>query len=563
MKVAILLGLTALVAIQAAAVPSPDPEAVAGGITQILGKPVPKIHHKHHHHKHHHHKHQKHDHHKHHHHHKLPHKGHLGKKKPNTIEKAAPYPPGFCGVRGMPCLSGKRDVDPPQGYEEGYCGAPGNPCNTVRRAAWAVADALEAARDVTDSPSFDGAPNTPGALAEEAIGAVAAKARDVYGAVYAREAEAYAKKAHPLGIGFCGPPGSPCLGGRDAAPEPAKKAHPFGIGFCGPPGSPCLGGRDAEPDAEAEAFENEELGVCGAEDTPCLADRNADPEKKAHPFGIGFCGPPGSPCLGGRDAKKAHPFGIGFCGPPGSPCLGGRDAAAEKKAHPFGIGFCGPPGSPCLGGKRDAAPEAEKKADPKGIGFCGPPGSPCLGGKRDAAPEPEKKAHPFGIDFCGPPGSPCLGGKRDAGPEPSKQDDGFCGLPGTPCVGDHDAESIAKKINETDPTWLKQECHKPGHACNTLFNIHDAFHRAKGEANEAGKIQDPMAKWEAHCSGEGAEKCGFLTWAHQYAAKHNKPAAEKVEQYCDSRGMCTEAKRDLEELESTIDAAVAAVQAAA
>jgi hypothetical protein len=477
MKVAIFLGFTALVAIQAVAVPSPEPEAVAGGIESILGKPVPKIHHKHHHHKH------KHHHHKHHHHHN---KAHLGKKKPNSEpKKANPLGQGFCGLPGMFCIGGKRDVGSLQGYEEGYCGAPGNPCNTVKRTAWALADALEEARDAAGLPTFDGVAGTPGELAQEAIDEITAKARGAYKAVYEREAEAFAE--------------------ADANP---KHAHPLGSGFCGLPGSPCLGGRDAKPDPEGEAWENDNLGVCGADDTPCLAvrDPTAEPKKK---LGVGFCGLPGVFCMGGK-----------------------RDAAPEPKKK-LGVGFCGLPGVFCMGGKRDAAPQPKQHL---GVGFCGLPGVFCMGGKRDAAPEP-KKAHPLGSGFCGLPGSPCLGGR--------------------------DAEAIAKIINQTDPTWLKNECHKEGHACHTIYKIHQAFHKAKGEGREFEKIKDPMAKF-AHCGEKGADKCGYLTFAHQYAAKHNKPSADEAEQWCNAHdGLCTEAKRDLDELESTIDAAVAAIQAAA
>jgi hypothetical protein len=157
-----------------------------------------------------------------------------------------------------------------------------------------------------------------------------------------------------------------------------------------------------------------------------------------------------------------------------------------------------------------------------------------------------------------------MGGKRDAAPEPEHaKGDGFCGLPGTPCLGGRDAEAMAKTISKVDPIWLKNECHKKGHACNTIYNLHKAFHNAKGEAKEWQKVDDPMAKW-AHCGEEGADKCSYLTFAHQYASKHNRSGAEPAERDCNAQdGLCTGAKRALDELESTIDAAVAAIQAAA
>lgn len=74
---------------------------------------------------------------------------------------------------------------------------------------------------------------------------------------------------------------------------------------------------------------------------------------------------------------------------------------AESKHHEYGgfLGFCGPPGSACLGGKRDVkmmemeeleklkayvTPLAETSAhEGGGLGFCGAPGPACLGGNRD------------------------------------------------------------------------------------------------------------------------------------------------------------------------------------
>jgi hypothetical protein len=527
MKVALLLGFTALVAIQAAAVPAAEPEA---GITEILGHAVPKIKHDKHHHKHHHKHHKLH----------FPHAGH--KKAPSTPKivnfnpKKHAHGDGFCGLPGTPCLGPKRDVGELQGYEEGYCGAPGNPCNTVKRTAWALADALEDARSVTDSPSFCGAPGTPCELAEEAIDAIAAKAREAYSAVYEREAEAFAVAE-------------------------AHKKHAKGDGFCGLPGTMCLGGRDLKPipDPEAKVYENDDLGVCDAGDTPCLAVRDPNAKHAKHAKGDGFCGLPGTFCAGGKrnaDPEPKHAKGDGFCGLPGTFCAGGKRDASPK--HAKGDGFCGLPGTFCAGGKREAAPQPKHA---KGDGFCGLPGTFCAGGKRDAAPEPK---HAKGDGFCGLPGTFCAGGKRDAAPEPKHaKGDGFCGLPGTPCLGGRDAETIAKTIGKVDPTWLKNECHKEGHACNTIYNLHKAFHKAKGEAKEWQKVDDPMAKW-AHCGEEGADKCSYLTFAHQYASKHNRPGAERAERDCNAQdGLCSGAKRALDELESTVDAAVAAIQAAA
>ena len=407
-----------------------------------------------------------------------------------------------------------------------------------------------------------------------------------------------------LRVGFCGAPGTPCLVGRDAEAQPEAEAkkhhkhhhkhHHLRLGFCGAPGTPCLVGRD-ENDPQGD-----EAGYCGAPGNPCntvkraahsIADALA--EARAVDSEGTFCGVPGAPCEAAKntidkiaeqardayakvyereadaeaeadadpEARRRHGR-IGFCGAPGTPCLVGRDADPEAEARRHGrIGFCGAPGTPCLVG-RDAMPHARGR-----IGFCGAPGTPCLVG-RDAEAVAAARRH-LRVGFCGAPGTPCLVG-RDAEAEPEADPEakkhhkhkhhhlriGFCGAPGTPCLIGRDAEAIGKIIKNADPNYLKKECFKEGNECHTLLKVQQAFQKVKNEGKAAENVEDAYGKL-AHC-GEKNAKCGVLTQAHQYAKKHNKDAANKSELQCRGpKGLCAVAQRDLEELEESINAAVA------
>ena len=371
-------------------------------------------------------------------------------------------------------------------------------------------------------------------------------------AVPAAEAEA---KHHGHGrLGFCGAPGTPCLGGRDAEPEPGihyklnkhkhhhhhhhhkhhhlKHAHPR-LGFCGAPGTPCLGGRNAE-----EAPESTEEGACGVPGEPCnTVKRAADAISDAL-----------------EEARK-HSGEGSFCVIPGGPCDKAKskiDEIADKTRHAYAKVW-----------EREAAAEADADPEARGrLGFCGAPGTPCLGG-RNAEPEAEAAARGR-LGFCGAPGTPCLGG-RDALPEAKKHHKhhghgrlGFCGAPGTPCLGGRDAEAIGDIIKANDPSFLKKECFKPGNECHTLVQLQKAFQGVKKDGEAAKQTEDHSVKL-AHCGEKGA-KCGPLTKAHHYAMKKDEGKAKEWEQKCESpSGLCTETKRELGEIEDAINDAVASL----
>ena len=379
---------------------------------------------------------------------------------------------------------------------------------------------------------------------------------------------------------------SQAAGAPSAEPE-AHRRHGR-IGFCGAPGTPCLVGRDAN-DPQGDA-----AGYCGAPGSACYtvkrtahAIANALAQARAADSEGTFCGVPGAPCEKTKkhideiadkakdsytrvyereaDAEaeadpEARRHGrIGFCGAPGTPCLVGRSADPEAEARRHGrIGFCGAPGTPCLVG-RDAMPHARGR-----IGFCGAPGTPCLVGRNAEAIAAARRHGRIG--FCGAPGTPCLVGRdAEAAPAPAAEAEarrhgriGFCGAPGTPCLVGRDAEAIGKIINNADPTYLKKECFKEGNECHTLLKVHQVFQTIKREADEEKNVTDPWTKL-AHCGKKDAN-CGPLTQAHQYAAKHNEKAAEVAENECrSSKGACTLAQRDLDDLESSINDAVASL----
>ena len=573
MKLALILGLTALVVLQVAAVPAAEPDAFA-----VAAKKAAK--HKKHKHRKHKHKHHKHKHHGN----TLTFPGSVhAPVNGHDLLQFHPLGENFCGLPGMFCAEGKRkrDLDSLEGSEEGYCGAPGNPCYQVKRTAWAIADALEGARNAPESETFDGAPDTPGANAEAIVDEIAHKARGIYGNVYGREANASAAAEADSGLerrdasedseidayesgdlGICGTDDTPCLAVRDANPKRAKGAN-----FCGLPGTFCFNKREAEPKRAHGA------NFCGLPGTFCFNKRDADAAaqpKRAH--GANFCGLPGTFCFNKREAlpeaeaeaEPKHAHGANFCGLPGTFCFNKRDASPEAEAEPkraHGANFCGLPGTFCFN-KRNAAPQPE--AEPKrahGANFCGLPGTFCFN-KRDAAAEAEaepKRAH--GANFCGLPGTFCFNKRQEQQAERRDQGAEYCGFPGVPCLPERDAKDLVSILAKSDPQWLKDECRKEGHACNTIYKIRDALHGVKNEARYIqDHVQDPLDKF-VYCSDNGQGKCNDLTWVHQYAAKHNPQGAAQAEKRCAANdGLCSAAKRDLDELESTIDEAVAVIE---
>lgn len=401
--------------------------------------------------------------------------------------------------------------------------------------------------------------------------AVAAFVASQAAAVPSPEPEAH--RHHRGGwLNFCGAPGSPCLKARDDG-EPQGDD----VGYCGAPGNPCSTVKRAahaiaDALAEARAVESNET-FCGVPGQPCEAakneidkiadqaadayatvyEREADAEAAADPEArrggwLNFCGAPGSPCLKARDAEIKK-----------------REAEAEAEARRGGwIGFCGVPGAPCLKA-RDASPEAE--ADPEArrggwMGFCGVPGAPCLKA-RDASPEAEAKVPKPRVGYAHLNHHKHKHHKHKHHKKPIEHGGkpwyNWCGAPGSPCLKARDAAAVGKIIQNNDPTFLKKECFKEGNECHTLLKVQQAFEKIKTEAQAAEKVLDPIAKLE-HCDKKDA-KCGILTHAHQYATKHNKGEAEKKERECNGPdGACTVAKRDLEELEESINAAVGAFQ---
>ena len=475
---------------------------------------------------------------------------------------------GFCGAPGTMCL-GKReaeanpwagpDITDTLGNEIGYCGAPGNPCNTVKRAAHAIADALAEARAIDSEGTFCGVPGAPCDTAKNEIDDIADKAQEAYTKVYEREADAVAEA------------------------DPRRRFRGW-LGFCGAPGTMCLGKREAEADAEAEARRGGWLGFCGAPGTMCLSGRDAlpengtkkgfyDPEEDVHLFGRGASAEP--------EPKKWRKHGgwLGFCGAPGTMCLGRREAEAmpapeaepeakKWRKHGGWLGFCGAPGTMCLG-KRNAEALAEADAEPKKwrkhggwLGFCGAPGTMCLG-KREAEAEAEAEAK------IPKPRVGYAHRNHHKHPKHPKHKHhklkhahgrlGFCGAPGTMCLGGRDAKAIGEVFRRNDPSYLTKECFKEGNECHTLLKIQQAVEEMKREAADAENVTDPIEKLK-HCDKNGA-KCSGLAGAHQYAVKNNKADADQKERDCNGPdGACTAAKRDLEELENSINDALAFIE---
>ena len=292
--------------------------------------------------------------------------------------------------------------------------------------------------------------------------------------------------------------------------------------------------------------------------------------------GLGYCGTPGKPChtvkraadavaeaLANAEAKKNNALSKGgiiyFCGAPGSSCNEKRHfvkkigAAAEKAHHSVWA--------------REAEAEAETlaEADPKKkkkkhgdavapggiIYFCGAPGSSC-NEKRDAEaeavaeadPKKKKKKHgdavaPGGIIyFCGAPGSSC-NEKRAAYEREAS------------------AEAV-RALNKLNPALLRDECFKEGNECDTILKAHKAFHHAKREAEALFVSAADPETGLAYCSGSG---CSQLAKAHLGAAKDNHPHAKQAEHECHGpHGSCKYATRAIDELEETINEAMASLQ---
>ena len=129
--------------------------------------------------------------------------------------------------------------------------------------------------------------------------------------------------------------------GRDAEVKRAAEARPTNwpsSGFCGFPGTPCLSGVVVD-DADKHAVDAPLEVTATTTKAPFSAEM-----RPTTMMSSGFCGFPGTPCLGGvaidqADKRRETPTPFlsrptnwpsrGFCGQPGTPCLGGVVESAE------------------------------------------------------------------------------------------------------------------------------------------------------------------------------------------------------------------------------------------
>ncbi|KAK3074156.1 hypothetical protein LTR53_003626 [Teratosphaeriaceae sp. CCFEE 6253] len=369
-------------------------------------------------------------------------------------------------------------------------------------------------------------------------------------AAHAAAVEQFDSSALKSGTGFAYTPGQKGFEAKHIAkaiasairqPEVDPKNHGLSA-FCGVSGSSGCNEKWSHVAKIGAAAEKVHAQVYARE---ALAAAEADPRGKIH-----YCGVPGEACMRKRDPRgKIH-----YCGVPGEACMK-RDAEADPRGK---IHYCGVPGEACMRKREDAlatAPDAywpedyeevpgsainEKRAaeaealgkKPKltggRINYCGVPGSACMA-RREA--EPRGKIH-----YCGVPGAACMK-TRDAEADPRGKIH-YCGVPGEACMKKRsDIEEYQNAIRKFNPNIEKHECFQEGQPCDLITKAAHTLKTAK--APTTGPLS---AAALAHLKSAGSAE------------------AKKAEAECHGpHGACTLAARDVEELETAINEAVAEV----
>jgi hypothetical protein len=262
----------------------------------------------------------------------------------------------------------------------------------------------------------------------------------------------------------------------------------------------------------------------------------------------------------------------------------GTFAEAEPRIKSY-KSLCGYPGMTCAKTKRaaEAVAAALANAEPRIKSYkslCGYPGMTCAKAKRslsnisdtlantvdtvferDADAEAEARIKSY-KSLCGYPGMTCA---RNAEPR-IKSPKSLCGYPGMTCAKMKRGLDLVK---EDDPEIFKDECFAEGGECHAVLAAREAFHEAvKREAEPKFKWgpkywhikQNPRIKSQLSRCGYPGMTCAREAHAFARDANNGDIDFEAAEAECNAPdGDCTIAQRSLDELEATLDQAVADV----